>query len=109
MSFSTAVDALRADALEWARTSEVLDSASTAAGGLGLSSAAMSFASEAACAATYEQVRSKLERLLAWGAGETDAIGSTLLQVRAAYLSADESQAQALREVGTRNEPCSRG
>ncbi|HRC11470.1 MAG: hypothetical protein IPJ15_09980 [Actinomycetales bacterium] len=97
MSFSTAVDALRADALEWARTSEVLDSASTAAGGLGLSSAAMSFASEAACAATYEQVRSKLERLLAWGAGETDAIGSTLLQVRAAYLSADESQAQALR------------
>lgn len=97
MSLTVSLEALRDDAQIWSISSSVLVGASTSTTNLALSRYDMSFASDAALGATYEQVRLRLQSLLTQGSAQTDKLSLTLQEVRAAYLSTDQSAAAALK------------
>lgn len=68
------------------------------AGGLGLSDDQLSWAGQdTGLVATYEQLRVKVEALLAQGASETDEVAATLRGVRRVYESTDEDAKQRLK------------
>jgi hypothetical protein len=94
MSLEVALEALRTDAQAWDAAAEVLDTASSTATDLYLST--MTFPqviSDVPLQSTYEELRSLTYTLLTGGKKETEAIADTLLEIKAAYESTDSSAA----------------
>lgn len=96
MSVTVAFEALEHDAGMWDDVSSTLSSASSSARGLTLSTTSLSWAAEViGLVDVYEAARARVEQLLSEGATETGVIASTLLQVKAAYQSADTTRQAA--------------
>lgn len=98
MTLKVSLDALSSDAARWSTASQTLVGAGQVAGGLGLSDDQLSWAGQdTGLVATYEQLRVKVEALLAQGASETDEVAATLRGVRRVYESTDEDAKQRLK------------
>jgi hypothetical protein len=86
---TVSLEALRADADRWADAAKVMSSAAADADLQKIDASAFSFAGQAAAGA-YEDLRSKMARLLHQGAGRFDSIAGALRASADAY-EADEA------------------
>lgn len=92
MSMQVALEALAQDAATWQDTSASLGGAASAVAGLTLTAAQLSWASQdSGLEATYEEIRLRVHQLLEQGSAETQAIGTTLLEVKQTYESTDSA------------------
>lgn len=98
MGLEVALDALTDDAAIWEDASGTLEDAASAAGGLGLTHGQFSFAG-GTVAATYEELRSRVQTLLEDGAGKLDDGAAQLRQVRTTYEGSDEASKDSLDGV----------
>jgi hypothetical protein len=100
MSLQVAIDALEHDAQTWREIAGVTAGAAAAAGTLGLSETAMSFAADqTGLLDTYNALTVRAAGLLAEGADVHEGIAADLEQVAAAYEDDDQQAAQRLRDV----------
>jgi hypothetical protein len=91
MDLSIALEALQQDAGRWHDLSGVLSGAGTAASGLTVTDTAMSWAAvDSGLYDTYTSAVTRISDLLAQGGDESDLIGDTLVEVRAAYVASEE-------------------
>ena len=96
MSFQTAMRALSADATRWSATSDMLETASSAAAGMTLRDQDFSFAG-GDVAAAYESLRAYAQDYLTTGSKETAGAATALVAVRRAYEGSDDASAQEVR------------
>ncbi len=100
MTLKAAIEALRDDAGVWRGVAATTSSATNAVDGLTLSEGELSWASRpTGLLDTYEEIRSKVARLLAEATSNFEALSSTLDQVATAYETSD--QAALSRMKGT--------
>lgn len=95
MSFQTSMHALSADATKWSETSDMLDTASSAAGEMTLTLQDFTFAGGEVLAA-YEEMRSFVQDYLTTGSKETDGAASALREVRRTYEGSDEGAKRSI-------------
>lgn len=93
-----ALDALEADAVGWSAAAADLRGAAQAAVGVPVAVSAFSFAGQSV-AASYDELRSKMETLLSEGADSLDAIATGLRASAAAYAADEAANAHAIQNI----------
>jgi excreted virulence factor EspC (type VII ESX diderm) len=94
MTLKAAIDALRNDAAVWDEVASTTSGAGTAAAGLGLTEADMSFgAGQTGLVTTYNALKDRVARLLTEGGQVQHELAVTLDRVAGAYEASDERAA----------------
>jgi hypothetical protein len=103
MSYEVAVEKMRDDAKEWTDTAFVLGDAATAAASLTLTERSLSFAGRSTgLVSTYQQMVTRMVRLLEGGNAQCANLATTLYDVARAY---EENDANAAKRLGSRWTP----
>ena len=102
MTLEVSLQALEYDARLWDGTSSTLATAGSAAAGLTLSMAQLSWAADVVGLDTYyETARARAQQLLGEGSEQTALIASTLRQVKTDYETTDANAQARLSKLWT--------